>query len=106
MGIGSWRQRAIAAVMLTALVPSWGCAYRYTFRTGLPEGERRVSTTMHQSFFGWSSDNVFDLEDACPEGTAEFGSRITFLNWLPAFFTLGLYTPRTAYAVCASGASR
>ncbi len=81
-----------------------GCgAYRYDFKTGRPPAipTQSVTETRHLAFWGWKSGPPFDLEQACPQGVAEFGSRVGFWNWLPAFFTLGLYTPRTVYAVCA-----
>ena len=100
-------QRTKFLVSLVALaIASSGCAYKYQFQTGLPGSETVVAETQHQSLFGHVSDNVFDLEKACPSGVSEFGSYISFTNWLPAFLTLGLYTPRTAYAVCATGAAR
>ena len=93
------RRRIISRVALTAiLIAANGCAYKYQFETGLPSSGKIVSETQHQGLFGWVSDNVFDLEQACPTGVSEFGSYISFTNWLPAFLTIGLYTPRTAYA--------
>lgn len=94
---------AIAAVLLTLQ----GCGgYRYQFVTGLPPSSRTVSEWRHIGFFGYVPAEPFDLEAACPEGVAEFGSRISFLNWLPALLTLGLYTPRTVHAVCADAQAR
>ena len=86
---------------------SWaivGCgAYRYDFKTGRPPAipTQSVTETRHLALWGWKSGPPFDLAKACPQGVSEFGSRVSFVNWLPAFFTLGLYTPRTVYAVCA-----
>lgn len=91
---------AAAAPVLIAMA-SAGCAYNYTFMTGAPASSQRVTEIQHQGLFGWVSNNVFDLDKACPNGASEFGSYINFGNWLPSFLTIGLYTPRTAYAVCA-----
>jgi len=95
--------KSLAAAVLASLMLT-GCAMNYTFLTGLSASTQRVEETQSQALFGWMSDNVFDLDKACPQGVAEFGSYISFTNWLPSFFTLGLYTPRTAYAVCAQPA--
>ena len=94
-----------AASVLFALICG-GCGYSYTFKTGLPASQQRVSQTQHQALFGWVSNNVYDLDKACPSGVSEFGSYISFGNWLPAFLTIGLYTPRTAYAVCSEGGAK
>lgn len=84
---------------------SVGCAQKYAFKTGLPESDKTITEWQHQGFYGYASDNRFDLDKACPEGVSEFGSYISLLNWFPALVTIGLYTPRTAYAVCAQGGS-
>lgn len=81
-----------------------GCGgYRYQFKTGLPPAipAESVNETRHIGFWGWTETEPFDLEHACPGGVAEFGSHVSFVNWVPAFLTIGLYTPRTVYAVCA-----
>jgi Bor protein len=95
------RTRAIAPWLLVTLLCSGCGGYNYTFLTGLPASQTRVTENEPQALFGWVSNNVFDLDKACPGGAAEFGSYIGFVDWLEGFFTLGLYTPRTAYAVCA-----
>ena len=97
----------LALIGCLALSGVTGCgfkAYRYEFHTGLAPSETRVTEVQHQALYGWISNNVFDLEQACPAGTSEFGSYISVGNWLPALFTAGLYTPRTAYAICANNA--
>jgi hypothetical protein len=93
------------SVLALCLLVGWlaGCAYKYQFITGLPATETRVAKTHHIVGWGWSSSEPFNLEEACPEGVAEFGSYISFLNWLPAFASFGVYAPRTIYAVCGNG---
>jgi hypothetical protein len=93
--------RALAALAIGALLLP-GCAYNYTFRTGLPKMADPIEQTKHIELWGWlSDDEPFDLEAACPSGVAEFGSYVSFLDWLPSFFTIGIYAPRTIYAYCA-----
>jgi hypothetical protein len=84
-----------------------GCAYNYTFQTSLPRSSAEpITQWKHISVWGWvSDDEPFDLEAACPSGVAEFGSYVSFLNWLPAFFTIGIYAPRTIYAYCADASA-
>jgi hypothetical protein len=79
-----------------------GCAYSYDFKTGRTASGHRESVWIHQGLYGHLSDNEVDLEALCPGGVAEFGSKITVFNWLPALMTIGMYTPRTAWAICAS----
>ena len=98
--------QVVAGAPLLFALACGGCAYNYTFKTGLPASGQRVSETEHQALFGWVSDNVYDLDKACPNGVSEFGSYISFVNWLPSFLTIGLYTPRTAYAVCSEGGAK
>lgn len=95
------RLRFARASVAVALLTS-SCAYRYRFDTGLPESGREVTRLAHISGWGWSTPDPFDLEEMCPEGVARFGSEVTVLNWLPAFFTLGIYSPRTVIARCAA----
>lgn len=84
-----------------ALVASTGCAYRYRFETGLPPQENaKVTEWRHIFFWGWSEPPPFDLDAACPNGVAEFGSYVNMLtNWPCALLTLGFYSPRTVYAI-------
>ena len=77
-----------------------GCGYRYRFHTDLPPSGTRVTETRHFALWGLTETAPFDLEEACPSGVAEFGSYVGFLDWLPALLTIGIYTPRTVYAVC------
>lgn len=93
---------AFLVCLASALLVSTGCAYRYRFNTGAPQSDRVVEEWRHIYMWGWVSGPPFDLEAACPEGVAQFGSYIGWLNWLPGFFTLGIYAPRTVYAVCAA----
>ena len=94
--------RAAAATVAVCVLGMTGCGgYRYVFKTGLPPSDHVVNETTHQGLFGWINGAPVDLDEACPEGVAEFGSRIGFIDWLPSFLTLGLYTPRTVHIVCA-----
>lgn len=95
------RIQSFAAILtLSMSLAAMGCAYKYQFNTGLPPSGTKVSVTRHISMWGNVPAEPFNLEEACPKGVAEFGSYITFVNWLPALLSIGLYTPRTVYAVC------
>ncbi len=92
----------LALCALLAALP--GCAYKYQFRTDLAPTGIRVERTHHIRVWGHYSSEPFNLEEACPTGVSEFGSYISFLNWLPALLTLGVYSPRTVYAICGEAA--
>ena len=97
------RLRTTGVLLALGMLCASGCAYKYTFRTGEPPAEDRSYTEWkHIGLWGWVSSGPVDLEAACPEGVAEFGSYVSFPNWLCAVLTAGLYSPRTAYAVPAA----
>lgn len=96
----AWALRALLAAA-TCIVFLGGCAYKYEFVVPDAEpSEQRVEEWRHIGIWGWVPAEPFDLLAACPGGVAEFGSHVSFLNWLPALVTAGLYAPRTVYAVC------
>jgi len=94
-------RRGVRLCSVLLLLFGTSCAYRYRFDTGLPENGREVTRWANILWWGWQTPEPFDLEAMCPEGVARFGSEVTFLNWLPAFFTLGIYSPRTVIVRCA-----
>ena len=92
--------RVVLAVLCIFFMSTTGCAYRYRFKTDLPSSEKKVTKWYHIGIWGTVSSRPFNLEQACPGGVAEFGSYVSFFNWLPAIITIGLYSPRTVYAIC------
>ena len=78
-----------------------GCAsYKYRYMTGEPPATNQKRTEWkHIGLWGLICPSPYNLEQACPEGVAEFGSYVSFPNWLCAFTTVGLYTPRTVYSI-------
>lgn len=95
---------AHAAAVLWLAGAASGCAYNYTFKTGkAPAPDGKVTEWRHPMLWGWIDAAPFDLEKACPDGVAEFGSYVSILNWPCAVLTLGIYSPRTVYAIPAVG---
>jgi hypothetical protein len=95
-------KRVGIAVLLIAFVAflEVGCAYKYRFKTGNePAVDKKVKEWRHIYGWGYGEPKALNLEEACPEGVAEFGSYVSFTNWLCAFCTLGIYSPRTVYAI-------
>ena len=92
-------KRLVLCLSLASLASATGC-YRYTFRTGAtPAPDKKVTEWRHIGLWGHIEPKPFDLEQACPEGVAEFGSYVSPANWPCALLTAGLYTPRTVYAI-------
>lgn len=90
----------LAAALAVVTVLGTGCAYRFRFDTGEPRSDVVVKEWRNIYAWGWVDAAPFDLDRACPDGVAQFGSYVSFTNWLPAFFTVGIYTPRTVFAAC------
>jgi hypothetical protein len=98
------RLRTTGVLLALSLLATSGCAYKYTFRTGEPPAKEKTYTEWkHIGLWGWISSSPVNLDKACPEGVAEFGSYVSLPNWVCAVITAGLYSPRTAYAVPAAG---
>ncbi len=87
----------LAAIAALALA---GChAVRYD--TGRPASQRRYERTVHFFLWGLAGKPVVDLDEACPEGVARFGSDATALQWVAEVATLGLWSPRRVVVECA-----
>lgn len=95
------RAAALALALSLVLAGASGC-HHHRFVTGVEAGGVRVQEWQHVWLFGRIPGRPFDLEYACGRGTlpAEFGSYVSVTNALAGAATLGLYAPRTAYAVC------
>lgn len=92
--------KGVAAVLLMVLVlAASGCAYKYSYTTGLPAGGQRIEKWQNISGWGWNEPAPVDLDEMSPAGVAEFGSYMSFPNWLCTFFTLGFYSPQTVYVI-------
>ena len=88
---------------LGALLLLTACANQYAYRVA-PTGGARVRTVrapVHFFFWGLGEARSVELERMCDRARIfEFGSYMSAINWLGVVVTLGVYSPRTAYAVC------
>lgn len=82
-----------------------GCAYRYTYRTGIPpNGEPKVKVWQHILAWGWATPtSPVYLDDLSPSGVSAFGSYISFPNWLCTLVSVGFYSPQTIYVIPGDG---
>ena len=91
------------AAWLGALLLLTACAHQYAYRVA-PAGDARVRTVrapVHFFFWGLGEARSVELEEMCDRARIfEFGSYMSVVNWLGVVVTLGVYSPRTAYAVC------
>lgn len=95
-----WHRLLLLGLCLT-VVSMQGCAYRYTYRTGIPpNGEPTVKVWQHIVSWGEATPSgPIYLDDLSPSGISEFGSYVSFTNWLCALVSVGFYTPQTIYVV-------
>ena len=96
------RKLATCAVCLCVLL-SQGCAYRYKYKTDIPPTGDRITLWRHHLAWGWSNPEAVYLDEVSPAGVSEFGSYISFTNWLCTFFTLGFYSPQMVYVIPGDG---
>jgi hypothetical protein len=86
----------LAAVAALAVA---GChAVRY--ETGRPASQRRYEKNVHFFLWGFVGKPSVDLDEACPEGVARFGSEATPLQWLAEVATVGMWSPRRVVVEC------
>jgi hypothetical protein len=91
------RTRALAVVAALAVA---GChAVRYD--AGRPASPRRYEKTIHFGLWGFKGDGRVDLDAACPEGVARFGSEARPLHWVAQVATVGFWSPRRVVVECA-----
>lgn len=83
-----------------------GCANHYVYRTGIEASGPRRTVTEWRHFIAWglSDERRLNLESVCEDGAVlEFGSYVSVQNWPLAVLSVGFYSPRTVYAICANG---
>jgi hypothetical protein len=82
-----------------------GC-YKYAYVTGLKPTGQEITQWQNITAWGWDEPEPVYLDKMCPGPVAEFGSYISFPNWLCTFFTLGFWSPQTIYVMPAAGESK
>ncbi len=84
----------LAALALTA-------CHAVRYDTGRPASARRYEKTVHFFLWGFKGKPTIDLDAACPEGVARFGSKAPPLYWVAEVATLGIWSPRRVVVECA-----
>jgi hypothetical protein len=98
-------KKLVLAATLALAVLSSGCAYKYSYRTGLPPAGEKITRWQHIFAWGHSETDPVHLDKLCPRPIAEFGCYESFPNWLCTVLTVGFYSPQTIYVVPAATSS-
>jgi len=94
--------RAGIVVVCVGLVLTAGC-HHLTLETGRP-AEAEPKTGSHNYFMGGIVGNhTLKVDTPCPLGAAKVHLYRGFVDFLLAFITLGIYTPRSYEIWCATG---
>lgn len=91
-------------VLLLAVLtlPLAGC-YHATVNTGLaPSGVQVEKKWANGWLYGLVPPGNLDVGDQCPNGVARVETQLSFLNQVASGLTVGIYTPMTIVATCAS----
>lgn len=91
-----------ATTLLAALSLTAAC-YHATVETGAtPSGETFTKDWASSWIYGLVPPSVVETARRCPNGVARVETQLTFVNQLVSLITLGIYTPMSIRATCAS----
>jgi hypothetical protein len=92
-------RRTLLVLALVALLPA---CFHATVATGLRPGTVKIENKWAGSWIGGlvPPDAVETMRE-CPAGVARVETRVSFLNQVVWFFTLGIYSPMEIIVTCA-----
>ena len=91
--------RRSSALLATLLVA--GC-YHATIETGLTPSTQVLEQSFASSWiYGLVPPKTVSTTSRCPDGVAKVETRLSFVNQLVGFLTLGIYTPMHIRVTCA-----
>jgi len=97
-------RKQIAVVVLCAVTLS-GC-YHATIETGLPSSNDTVSNSFAPGWiYGLVPPSTVATAAKCPNGVAKVETQLSFVNMLVGDLTLGIFTPMSIVATCATKAT-
>ena len=97
------RLMSLSALVPAALVLA-GC-YHATITTGATPSSVAIDHKWASSWiYGLVPPATVETARQCPAGVARVETRLSFLNQLVGFLTLGIYTPMDIRVTCAEGA--
>jgi hypothetical protein len=87
------------------LAGSTGC-YHATIETGAPPSPVTVEKGFASGWiYGLVPPSTVSTAEKCPNGPAKVETKLSFVNQLVGFLTLGIYTPMAIKVTCAAAAS-
>lgn len=97
-------RRLWMCVMVLASLSLFGC-YAARIDTGLPPSSKVISKPFASSWiYGLVPPPTVMTATECPNGVAVVETQHSFLNYLVAGITFGIYTPMQITVTCAEGA--
>ncbi|HET6579197.1 MAG TPA: hypothetical protein VFG66_12795 [Gemmatimonadales bacterium] len=94
--------RSPRAFLLVACVLSLGC-YHATVETGAPPSPEVIDKSFASGWiYGLVPPSTVSTAARCPNGPAKVETRLSFVNQLVSFLTLGIYTPMQITVTCAA----
>ncbi|MCC7133911.1 MAG: Bor family protein [Gemmatimonadales bacterium] len=95
--------RATLSFALSALL---GGCYHATVTTGLTPSTVTIEKPFASSWvYGLVPPDPVETAEQCPAGVAKVETRLSFLNQLVNFLTIGIYTPMEIKVTCAARTS-
>lgn len=93
--------RNLSAICTTIVIA--GC-YHATIETGLAPSTQVLEQSFASSWiYGLVPPKTVTTTSRCPDGVAKVETRLSFVNQLVGFLTLGIYTPMHIRVTCAQG---
>lgn len=99
--MNSFRRLLLVAVAVALC----GC-YHATIETSLEPSLRTIEDSWADAWvLGLVSPSTVETAEKCPDGVAKIETKLSFLNQLVGFLTIGIYTPMSIKVTCAAGGS-
>jgi hypothetical protein len=94
--------RSPRAFLVVACVLSLGC-YHATVETGAPPSLEVIDKSFASAWiYGLVPPSTISTAAKCPNGPAKVETKLSFVNQLVSFLTLGIYTPMRITVTCAA----
>ena len=94
-------RRILLIVFSLVVLPS---CYHATIETGLAPGPQTIRDGFANAWiYGLVPPSTVETMERCPNGVARIETRLSFVNQLVNFLTLGIYTPMEIVVTCAAG---
>jgi len=97
------RARAVTSLLVVLLLPA---CYHATVETGATPSTTMIRKGFASSWiYGLVPPKTVETAAQCPGGVSRVETRLSFVNQLVGFLTLGIYTPMEIMVTCAEAAT-